>query len=548
MSADPYDVVPTYWERHVSELVPVVVAVMTVVLLVVSFPPYPAPEFAYACLIPGIYWAYLRPRLKVFAWTMFAAQAVAWTINLSWLHPVTWGGLFLLGPLVGAWTGSWYLAAWWTMPRMVGRPTPVRLVAMLGLAGAWVLIEWTRTWLFGGFPWMPLAATQCRVDRNAILQVAAYTGAGGVSFVLVAANIGFAACAHRLVREGQVGLRKRSQELLLALFLLLGCLSIEISETTNQGHYRVSFARVAFVQPYIPARVKWVPAEAPGIIRVLESTTLEAGALHPDLILWPESTTPYAVNTDPSMRQFVEHLAAEAKAPMLIGADAIEQPDSPHELWHNAAFVVDPQLGLQTTYYSKQKLVPFGEYIPLRPIFGWIGKFVPLDNDASPGADPSPLVVPLERGAAAIGVLICYEDIFPATARAEVLSGADALAVLTNDAWYGEGSAAYQHAASSVLRAVETRRPVLRCGNGGWSGWIDEFGNIRKVLTDRGGSIYFRGTAAVDVTRDQRWVGRNSFYVQHGDWFVGVCACVSLMAGLLLKSFGEPAAPVQKEP
>ncbi|HXN34518.1 MAG TPA: apolipoprotein N-acyltransferase, partial [Opitutaceae bacterium] len=468
MSPDPYDIIPTFWDRHSNWLAPVAVGVLTAVMLVVSCPPYPAHDFAYMCLVPGIFWAYMRPRLKVFAWTMFIAQAVAWTVNLSWLHPVTWAGLFLLGPLVGAWTGSWFLAAWWAMPRMIGRPTPVRLAAMLGLAGAWVIVEWTRTWLFGGFPWMPLAATQ--YERISVLQIAAYTGAGGVSFVLVAVNIGIGAYAHRLFMEGETGLRRRSQEFLLALFLLLVCLSIQVQETTNQSVYRIPFARVAFVQPYIPARVKWVPSEAPGIVSVLGSTTLAAGATRPDLILWPESTTPWPVNSDPSMRRFVEQLAARSKAYMLIGANATERPDPAHELWHNSAFVVDPQIGLQTSYYSKQKLVPFGEYVPLRPVFGWIDKFVPLENDATPGDSSMPLVVPLDTGAAAVGVLICYEDIFPAVARGEVRLGADALAVLTNDAWYGEAGAAYQHAASSVLRAVETRRPVLRCGNGGWSG------------------------------------------------------------------------------
>jgi apolipoprotein N-acyltransferase len=297
---------------------------------------------------------------------------------------------------------------------------------------------------------------------------------------------------------------------------------------------------VAFVQPYIPARVKWVASEAPEIVRVLETTTLEAGASRPDLILWPESTTPWPVNGDPTMRQFVEQLSARSKAYMLIGADAIERPDASHELWHNAAFVVDPQLGLQTAYYSKQRLVPFGEFVPLRPIFGWIGKFVPLGDDFSPGDNPTPLVIPLNTGAVAVGVLICYEDIFPSVAREEVRLGADALAVLTNDAWYGEGGAAYQHAASSVLRAVETRRPVLRCGNGGWSGWIDEFGNIRSVMTNGEGTVYFRGTETVDVTRDKRWVGRRSFYVEHGDWFVAACACLALMGAFLL---GDGPAP-----
>jgi len=426
---------------------------------------------------------------------------------------------------------------------MLGRPTPVRLVAMMGLAGVWVLIEWTRTWLFGGFPWMPLAATQCDINTISVIQIAAYTGAGGVSFVVVAANIGLGAFAHRLFREGEVGLRRRSQEFLLALFLLLVCLSVHVHDAVNRSQFTAHFARVAFVQPDVPAAVKWDAAREPEIIRTLISTTLAAGATHPDLILWPESTLPWPLKGgDSSMRKFVEQLASSSKAPMLIGATAIERPAPGHEAWYNAAFVVDPQLGVQTAYYAKRRLVQFGEYVPLRPIFGWIGKFVPLGDDFSPGTDPSPLVVPLKAGSAAFGVLICYEDLFPALARDEVISGADALVVVTNDAWYGEGAAAYQHAAHSVLRAVETRRPMLRCGNAGWSGWIDEFGVVRRVLTDKNGSVYFRGTATVDVTRDLRWVGRESFYTEHGDWFVAVCACVAAMGAALVGIRGASEA------
>jgi apolipoprotein N-acyltransferase len=113
--------------------------------------------------------------------------------------------------------------------------------------------------------------------------------------------------------------------------------------------------------------------------------------------------------------------------------------------------------------------------------------------------------------------------------------------VATNNAWYGEGGMAYQHAAHSVLRAVETRRPVLRCGNGGWSGWIDEFGVVRGVLTDDRGSVYFRGVKTLPVKRDARWIGRASFYVEHGDWFVAVCAGLAGFGFLMLK-FGPPAA------
>ncbi|MDE3084144.1 MAG: apolipoprotein N-acyltransferase [Verrucomicrobiota bacterium] len=540
---DPYAEQPPSWlQKHSALAWAAVVFAVTSLLLVLSFPPYDVPEFAYACLVPGIFWAYLRPPLKLYIWTMFAAQALAWTVLLGWLHHVTWLGLFLLGPFVGAWTGVWYLAAWWTMPRIVGRMTPVRLLAVLALAGAWVIVEWSRTWLLGGFPWLPLAASQWQ--RSSILQIAAYTGASGVSFVLVVVNIGFAAYAHRLFREGETGLRKRSQEFFLALFLLLVCLSVHVQETFNRATFTVPLARVAFVQPDIPQTIKWDPARGPAILDVLEKTTLEAASNYPDFVLWPEATTPWAVRGDERVRTWIESLVRRTQVPLVLGSDAIEHPGQADEAWFNAACVVDPATGLQPDYYAKRHLVPFGEYVPLRPILGWLKKIVPVgDSDYARGREAQPLIVNTRAGVLVLGPLICYEDIFPSLARDNVRAGADALIVLTNEAWFGQGGGAYQHAAHSVLRAVETRRPVLRCGNAGWSGWIDEFGNVRAVLTDDQGSVYFRGTQTINITRDRRWIGRESYYTQHGDWFVAVCAGLVLL-GVFLLSNGR--TPVKK--
>jgi len=537
---DPYAPQPSLWERHPGAVAAITVFGLTSLLAVLSFPPFKMPEFAYAMLVPAVFWAYLRPSFRLYSWTVLGAQAVAWTVILGWLHHVTWVGLFLLGPLVGVWVGSWYLAVWWAMPRLVGRPTPVRLVAMLGLAGAWVVVEWTRTWLLSGFPWLTLAASQW--ERASILQIAAYTGAYGVSFVLVAMNLGFAAYSHRLFREGATGLGKRSQEFFLAMFLLLVCLTIHVQESFNRLRFNVPLGRVAFVQPYIPQDVKWDPAKGPGILDVLEKTTLAAAGTLPDLILWPEATTPWAVRGDANARDFVESLARRARAPLLLGSVAIENFRQPNEEWYNGVFAVDPVTGVQTTYYAKRHLVPFGEYVPLRPVLGWLSKFVPIGDDFARGLDSSPLVVPLRGGAVTFGPLICYEDIFPQLARASVLAGSDVLVVQTNNAWYGEGGAAYQHAANAVLRAVETRRPVLRCGNGGWSGWIDEFGTIRATLTNDDGSIYFRGTRTVAISRDQRWIGRPTFYVEHGDWFVAASAALVLFGFLLLRPY-PPTVP-----
>jgi apolipoprotein N-acyltransferase len=528
---DGLETPPSYWQVHARWLAPLAVFVSTALLTVLAFPPYAAPEFAYAFASPAIFWAFSRPPLKVFCWTIFAAQAVAWIVLLCWLRHVTFFGLLLLGPFVGAWVGCWYMAVWWTMPRLHGRSAPVRMLAQLGLAGAWVLVEWTRTWFITGFPWLPLAASQWQ--RTSILQIAAYTGAYGVSFVLIAMNVGFAAYAHRLLVEGERNfLKRRSPEFLLALFLLLACLSIQVQETINRRLYHESLGRIAFVQPDIPQSAKWDPAEAPGIERILGQLTQVAGASRPDLILWPESAAPGAVRGDPEMQSWVASLARQTGVPLLIGANAFET-GADGTSWYDAGFVVTPD-GVQPSYYAKRHLVPFGEYVPLRPVLGWMSKFVPLPDDATPGRDAAPLLVRLPHGPTAFGVLICYEDIFPQLARDSVLSGSDVLAVLTNDAWYGEEGAAYQHAAHSVLRAVETRRPVLRDGNAGWSGWIDEFGGIRSTLQDQQGSVYLRGTASVNVARDRRWVGRKSFYVEHGDWFVLASAGLVLLAYALL--------------
>ncbi len=562
---DPYNQPPTFFDKHRDGVWAVCVAVATVVLTVLSFPPYHA-ELAYAFAVPAIFWAYLKPSFKLFVGTMAAAQAVAWIILLGWLHHVTWFGLLLLGPFVGAWVGVWYLAVWWTMPRMLGRPTLNRLIAMLGLAALWVVLEWTRTWLLTGFPWLPLAASQWTMVS--MLQVAAYTGAGGISFVVIVVNIGFAAYSHRLFREGAKGFNKRSQEFFLALFVVMACFCLHIQTAFKRARFTVPLARVAFVQPYIPQAVKWDESKAPAIMQTIEDVTLRAATTRPDLILWPEAVTPFAVKGQPEMQRWVENLVAQAKVPVLLGSVAFEKTSETETRWTNGAFMVDPGKGLLPQGYAKRHLVPFGEYVPLRSLLGWLHRFTDVgEGDFARGMDAGLMAMGSANGAFAVGPLICYEDVFPKLARQSALAGAEVLTVVTNDAWYGEGAAAYQHAAHSVLRAVETRRPVLRCGNGGWSGWIDEFGNIRATLqrlpngvitTQAKGdpmdkefsaaSVYFRGTATVEVTRDTRWIGAQSYYSKHGDWFVSVCMGIALFAWMVIRVSPVPVISVAKEP
>ncbi|MCC6414489.1 MAG: apolipoprotein N-acyltransferase, partial [Opitutaceae bacterium] len=483
---DPYADRPTFWQRQRAEVWAVGIFVLTAVLTVVSFPPFNAPEFAYAFAAPAIFWAYLRPSFRLYAGTMLTAQAVAWCVILGWLHHVTWAGLPLLGVVVGAWIGVWYLAVWWAIPLMQPRKPLQRVLVIFGLAGLWVVIEWTRTWLLSGFPWLPLAASQWK--RSILLQIASITGAYGVSFILIVFNLGIAAYAHRLLREAKQGLKKRSPEFMTALMVLIFPSFLLLGGMFPQQ--RADFARIALVQPDVPQTLKWDPAQGKDIAETLEQLTLKAAKDWPDAIFWPEAVTPWAVRGDPYTRDFVASLSARVNTPLVLGSIAIEQHEQPDEAWYNGVFVVTPDGAVADAYYAKRHLVPFGEYVPLRPVLGWIEKFVPIGGDFSPGDDPRPLLLPMQRGLAVIGPLVCFEDIFPQLARASVRMGAELLTVQTNNGWFGEGGAAYQHAAHSVLRAIETRRPVVRVGNSGWSGWIDEYGNVRDTMIDENGSIY----------------------------------------------------------
>src|ERR1035437_5346712 len=193
---DPYAPSPTLWQRQPHLGWALAVFALTVVLTYVSFPPIATGEFAFAFAVPAVLWAYRAPPFRIFALAVLGAQAVAWTALLGWLHHVTWGGLFLLGPFIGMLVGLWYLSVWWTMPRLRGHRVLVRIIALFGVAGLWVGLEWLRSIIFGGFPWLPLAVSQWQ--RPFMLQVAAYAGSWAVSFVLVVFNLGVAAYAHRI--------------------------------------------------------------------------------------------------------------------------------------------------------------------------------------------------------------------------------------------------------------------------------------------------------------------------------------------------------------
>jgi apolipoprotein N-acyltransferase len=516
-------------------------------LYALAFPPLDLPEAAYLFALPLLLFAFFKQPAKGEGWSVFLCGWLAWLVLVFWLRNVTshldgayarllgWlaaGGLS--GVLALFWWG-WFAVAMRVARRARGGGLPARLGALLFLAALWVLMEWIRGAVFTGFPWLPLAASQWQ--RPLLLQAASLTGAAGVSFVLIAFNLGLAFYLHGMWRNRRAPWWKRlSPEFYLALGLLFGAIGFGLHSSGAGARGRVEGPRIAFVQPNVGAFEKWDAALARENLDTLRDLTIYAGYLGADLVLWPESPTPMPVKGNDSMRAWVEALARETGLPMLIGNIAREDADGGESRWFNAVFRVDPEGGVDTRrYYAKRHLVPFGEYVPLARLVPFLRTVIPVPGDFHAGASAAPLDLAFGgRDFGRVGNLICYEDIFPALARRNTLLGADWHFVATNNGWFGEEAAAWQHAAHSVLRAVETRRPVVRCGNAGWSGWIDEFGHIRHVMLDDRNSVYFQGVEVVPFSRSPWWTGRLSPYVRHGDWFTALCGLLVAAGALVL--------------
>ncbi|MGJ3243248.1 MAG: apolipoprotein N-acyltransferase [Opitutales bacterium] len=529
-----------------------------------AFPPYGMAEAAYLFLVPFVWWATQRPNYRTFLLVGLAAFWASWAVLISWLRHIAvladapapglsgTGLVLLVSGLLALFPVLFLGLLRWTVPRMLPRKAWFRIAAVLGLAGVWVMLEWIRTWFLFGFPWLPLAASQW--ERPVLLQVSGWTGAWGVSFVLVAMNLGIAAYFRQIVVVRKV--RHWTQRLCPEFYAAMALLALTIGtyvKVLPTPEAQVDLFTAAPIQPSIPQELKWEVSAARETLSVLQrQTKLAAATLEPDLILWPEASTPLPLLGDPNLRTWVEAIAEETDTPLLVGSLAeTVRPESPGEpAWYNGIFAVSPTAGLNTDFYAKRERVPYGEYVPFRWI-PFIDKAVPLDHDVIAGASAEPMTVPIAGIAYRVGGLVCYEDIFPSLARKSAREGVDFFFVATNDSWYGREGMALQHAAHSVLRAVETRRPVLRAGNDGWSGWIDDHGIKRGVLADQTGSIHGRIFSSFQITRDRFLARAPSPYVRYGDWFVGLGALLGLVSVILLRGPEPPPedpAPEPEEP
>jgi apolipoprotein N-acyltransferase len=384
---------------------------------------------------------------------------------------------------------------------------------LLSFPFLWVGLEYIRSFLMTGFPWASLGYSQYRVLP--LIQVADITGVYGLSFLIALANIVVYQLIKAIVKK-ETGFHVfRGLIILMALIagtMLYGVKRLNSPETGKP-------VKVALVQGNIDQAIKWDPAFQEATITIYERLTRTAAAGGVDLVVWPESAVPFFFQDEEKYASRIRKLAAGINSSIVFGSPAYDN-DGGIIRYRNSAYLLGPT-GELIGRSDKIHLVPFGEYVPMAKLLPFVNKLVVGIGDFSPGTATTPLSI----GKADIGVLICFEGIFPELSRSYVRAGSRLLVNVTNDAWYGRSSAPYQHLSMTVLRAVENRVPLLRAANTGISCIIDSKGQIS------GRTPLFQEAF---VTGQVRLGTESTFYNRFGDIFAGFCLAVSTLFALLI--------------
>ena len=383
-------------------------------------------------------------------------------------------------------------------------------------------------------PWDQLGYSQ--VDNGLVNQLAPWTGVYGISFVLVFVN---ALLTGGLILNSHFHIGRRGQSFLRATGILLmvgGASGVVITPPTP-----APTATAVLIQPNLDVASdnRWL---APGewdqhiaefkrlageqcktYIAGIPQTGAPAAEIvcppyptHPDLVVWPESPAPF-VEQEPRFQQALAAIAQQEQAPLVVGSLS-EDYSVEEQTWHdyNSALIIAAD-GARVGRYDKIHLVPFGEYVPFQKLLFFAHKLTGRVSGFSRGDSHKVFRLNGHR----YGVFICYESAFADEVREFSQLGAEVLVNISDDGWYGDTSAPWQHLNILRMRAIENRRWILRDTNNGVTAAIDPYGRVRQSIprhqVDALPAGYgFRG----DVT----------FYTAHGDLFAWLCVMISIIA------------------
>jgi apolipoprotein N-acyltransferase len=436
---------------------------------VLAFPAANLEFLAWAVLVPGfalIRAAPTRREAAIRGWWFGAGYLLA---AMYWLAPNLGPALLLVAIFLGCLWSMVALAIWSLL-----RP-PVRagaaVAALVVVPSTWLVTEWIRSWQGIGGPWAVLGTSQWQ--HPAVLALAAAGGVWLVSFALVAANTGLL-----------LALVARTTALRLA-----GVAAAVIAIAAGPAAF-------ALTAPAPAARPLTVALVQPGMegaaaSRLARNERLTAGqAGRAGLFVWGESSVGYDLASQPALLSALEQLSRAAGADILVNQDAI----SPSGAKSKQATLIGPA-GIRGSYV-KTRLVPFGEYIPFRPLLGWLSRISrAAPQNVVPGVGARVLRAGTPAGQSlTFGVLICFESAFPDMSRVDADRGAQVIVYQTSDSTFQASWAPAQHAALGALRAAETGRPVVQAALTGDSVAFDARG---RLLAWAGTS--FRGTVIVHL-------------------------------------------------
>ena len=498
-------------------------------LIFLSFPKFGTGILAWVSLVPLLY-ALKGKRIKDGLAIGFIAGLVSYIGIIYWVtfvvvhygylpYYVGVSAMLLLAAYLSVYIALFAAGVIYFKERGI----PQILVAPL----LWTCLEYGRSHLLTGFPWENLAYSQYL--WSPVIQVADITGIYGITFLIVLINVVF----YDLLsyRRSAIGGRQSRKRLLMevtagcTLVLICyfyGILRIEEIRRALRGAEAMG---VVLIQGNIDQGIKWNPRyqeETLNIYKLLSLQMSPSGS-GSGLIVWPETAMPFYFQDMDDLHRKVTDVAKVSADWLLFGSPGYLGEEDNLSLF-NSAFLLSPE-GKILGRYDKVHLVPFGEYVPLRKIFPFIGKLVVGVGDFSSGEG----FYPLSMNSHKLGILICYEGIFPEVSRTYKKRGADLLVNITNDAWFGRTSAPFQHLSMTALRAVETRLYVVRAANTGISTIIDPTGEFisQTGLFERSA---LRGTV--------KFIDKQTFYTIYGDVFVYTCL-ISLLLIFLISLKGR---------
>ncbi len=342
----------------------------------------------------------------------------------------------------------------------------------------WVIVEWMHTKTFLGVPWTRLALTQQSCIYN--LQTASVFGSYSVSFIIVAVNAIMAYGLYKLINEKankKAYLCFISASAIVVANLIYGTVSVKLD-----GKKDSTAVLVSALQGNMKSNEKW---ELDGVDKALEiysRLVRQAADEGAEIAVFPETAFPIDLREDVWFKDRLSELAQEENITLLVGAfDSGKNEDGEYESY-NAVYMFKTDGTVDENVYYKRKLVPFGEYLPCEKIFCTLFPFLEdlnLFTDVLTPGDGNEL---FETEHGKVGALICFDSIYELLSADSVNEGAELIVLGTNDSWFVDSSAIYEHNGQAVLRAIENRRYVVRAANTGLSSVISPTGEVLSSI------------------------------------------------------------------